>query len=205
MISGNMSRLLKPAALVLGLLLLASCPNPDGSGDTLKTVTVKPVLDGYVDDAPAEDFDSGLVYVNEDIVSGDDSVVLVKFDSADLPLGKTVIAASLKVRCVTGPDSLDTITAYRIKQLWDEGTIDHAAAGLPAFLDEDTPSKDRDVTSQDSGEDLTWSIREIVQEWVEGRLNYGLILKSTSADPGGQTVLSAKEGEKSPQLEIWYK
>jgi hypothetical protein len=175
-----MYRLLKAAALATGLLLLASCPNPDNSGGGApKVVTIKPIVDGYVDDGsvtpdPTEDFDSDLMYINID-ESSDRSLVLMKFDTADLPFGHLIITAQLKLFCDTGPDSLDTIQAYRMS-----------------------------LTTLDGGETIIWDVTNIVETWAAGQ-NNGLLIESNPKDSGGQTVLSTREGEKSPKLEIVYR
>ena len=205
MMSDDMRRNLALIILALAVVLLASCPNPTGSGSSVRAVILKADVDGYVDDSPAEDFGSALMYVNEDELDGDDSVILIQFDSSDLPTGKVIIAASLKILCVSGPEFLDTITVYGVNQTWDEGIVDYAAASAGPFVDTKTEPVARDVTSQDTGNILSWSIKEIVQKWATDGGNYGLILKSTSVDPGGQTEFSATEGDKKPKLEIWYK
>lgn len=117
---------------------------------------------------------------------------LIEFDLSSIPLGATVDSAVLTLYMSNNIDSTGArnVDIHRITQAWNEGAQNAVIAnpGECSWDDYASPNAwasgggDFDAT-QDATKSVnavgfyTWDIKTLVQEWVDGTANEGLLIK----------------------------
>lgn len=110
---------------------------------------------------------------------------LLEFDITSIPSGSTVTSATLSLFTSNGLTNVNT-SIHRVTQAWTEagstwnkydGITDWTSAGgdYDATADANaTPS------STAAGTQTDFDIKALVQEWVDGTANYGMLVKITT-------------------------
>jgi hypothetical protein len=144
--------------------------------------------------------------------SGVDKSCLLAWSLSGIPAGSTVQSASITVR-VTG-STANTYNVYELKRLWNEGQVswNNAATGTPwatagALGATDRGSSVGTVTGSTGSKTITLNAAGIamVQSWVDGTSNSGVIVASAS-NTDGLDLASSEHGTTSyhPSLTITY-
>ena len=181
---------MKILAAFLMPALLISCGFFVSPRNEIQEVTLRPVIDGYVVPAPpSREFSTATMWVYQ---AGPPCHSFIKFDMSKIPIGSQILSAELRFHCVVGAAS-DIIEIYRIKEKWDEGTVDPTAI---------------DVASDPIQLDILFAppvfvkanSRSFVQSWVNVAPNNGLLLSPNSGNIEFETV----ESGNPPELFIRY-
>ena len=164
---------------------------------------------GVVKDNYVSRTDTDLNYgVSTTLVVSPDENPLVEFDLSAIPEGATITSATLQLeadsRTGAGPE---IISVHRMLEPWAEGTQD-GASGASSFS-EPLPggawTVGNEATPAASGLYVnvgahTWDMVPLVQEWVNGSPNYGLLLATNDET----FTYSSREGTTPPTLTIEY-
>ncbi len=146
--------------------------------------------DAYVDgDAPGANFGA-----SEDLlIDAGPSVYETFIKPAGLdaiPPGTQIAEARL---VIVAHDEGDTVEVHRADADWSEGAITFdnrpGGAGVELTFAASVGTHELDVTS-------------VVQGWVDGQPNYGLVLRSEGTN--GSDFYSSEAGFGGPALEVWY-
>lgn len=143
--------------------------------------------------------------------SGKDRSCLVRWDVSSIPTGSTITSASLTFRVTNA--TTNTYSIYGTKRGWQEASVswNQAASGSPWQTPGATGSDDRGevVGSLTGSGSRTVALNAagvaLVQSWVNGGTNAGLILASSS-NSDGIAVASSEHATVSyrPQLSVVY-
>ena len=184
-------KIMKILAILLVPVLLISCGFFVSPRNKIREVALHPVIDGYIEvPPPPREFTIATMWV---YVAGPVCHSLIQFDMSKIPLGSQILSAELRLHCVIGAAG-DIIEIFRIKEQWDEGTVD--ATAIDVALD---PIIQLDIPAAPPVFGKT-NIRSFVQSWVNGTPNYGLRLSPISGNIEFETI----ESGRPPELLIRY-
>ncbi len=154
----------------------------------------------------------------DDSTTEDISRILLWFDVSGIDPIAEIKSANLKLY-FQGPTSSLTIAAYRVTKGWVEGTGRMSQAGDDGVcwntsdgnpLHVWSPGGDRDVKEYaitdvtTSGQWYSWDITELVQEWVDGTENHGVMLVGKAGQDDVEMQFSSSEYTQYPRLDITY-
>jgi hypothetical protein len=129
---------------------------------------------------------------------------LVRFDVSSIPQGSTVTSAMLYL--YEKDKKEDQITyLFRLTSPWSEDSVTWSAPWIAAGGDFDDSHAYASFIPNQSSCMREIDITGLVQEWVDGLPNYGLLLNSTG--PNHIVRFSSKENvavEEHPKLDITY-
>ncbi|PIP39763.1 MAG: hypothetical protein COX19_07120, partial [Desulfobacterales bacterium CG23_combo_of_CG06-09_8_20_14_all_51_8] len=119
-------------------------------------------------------------FQKEDNFGGVRSVI--KFDVSEIPKNAEVIEASLYVYALDENTSLNhpSIEAYSAPSHWDESSLNWSQVD-----DKDAQIHTSSFTAgipDSSPDSYYWNITDMVQSWVNGSPNYGVVLKTDSKE-----------------------
>jgi hypothetical protein len=131
---------------------------------------------------------------------------LVKFDVSDIPAGTTISEAKLYLYLVNGCDigeRTHQVTTYRIIPSWSSSSVTwnnqpgHGEAYGSAWV----PSKTWDW--------YTFDVTSLVQNWVNGTSNYGLMLRSNESSGNdsarlGFATMNVSGTDYDPYIKVTY-
>ena len=190
-------------ALLIFMVGLEKPPVSAGSSQAAALqITLNPAVDAYVYlGSPAANFGSAAgLYVGAESRSAVYRA-LFAFNLDAIPSGSTIISADFKAYVTQSSVGL-TALDVALKQLskgWAENTV--TWNNQPSFMDIDQVNGVGILPGY-----ALWDVKDLVQEWVNGKANYGLALVSSSEDLVGWRVFSSREGSSGSlaQLVISY-
>lgn len=138
---------------------------------------------------------------------------IIEFDISSIPTGSTINSATLSLWTDIGYTNVNT-SIHRITRSWTEAgstwnTYDGSNSWTSAGGDYDsTADANATPSSTIAGTKTDWTITSLVQEWVNGTANNGILLKLTSESGATQGHLyrssdNATSSER-PKLVIDY-
>lgn len=138
---------------------------------------------------------------------------LLQFDLSSIPAGSTVVSAVLTLTAFANRLSADTLAVHRVTQAWTEAGVtynkyDGTTSWGTAGGDYDATADATFVAPATTGATVDVAIASLVQEWVNGATNNGMIMKvetETGTSKGGQISSSdhATAGYR-PKLVVTY-
>jgi hypothetical protein len=157
------------------------------------TVTLLPSVDGYVDDTPAVDFGSNILWINPP--SPPISVPIMRFNSSQFP--EKVISAELYLWITTAPSPETDILAFAIVEEWSPTTIDFSVLISGTFFDQSTVAS---VTVPDGFFNgyVVLDVTEIFEIMIEAG-NHGICLETTASAMN----LHSTRGANPPKLVLY--
>lgn len=155
---------------------------------------VADVLDAYLWQSSPDSNSGGSTVVYTGLVGAGDKEALLRFDVSFVPRGAVVTKANVVLH--TGTDGLQPVGVYAVTVPWEEDVVTwnrfDAGYAVPAVV-KFFPAAP------------TFSIAPLVQQWVDGRRNDGLLLQQA---PGSNyaTFSSSNESDVAlrPRLELQF-
>ncbi|HUV08823.1 MAG TPA: DNRLRE domain-containing protein [Spirochaetia bacterium] len=169
--------------------------------EEIREVSLDPVVDGYAENTPLEDF-AGISMNVSTQTPMPYAIALIRFDLGPLPENARIISAELKLKCIGITDE-EIVTVFRIDADWDPETINYVDAAKLGFIETDAEVPSTGIAMADLGSTISWQIKSIVQAWSDGAANRGVALKG-SVLPIGPLTFSTMEGEQVPELIVKY-
>ncbi len=196
---------LKLALYLLIPLLVFSCLAPLSKAEAVTEVdvTLYPTEDATIFSAtPDENYGNTADLQIAETSTGGIKLSFVKFALNEIPTDATIIGAMYRMY-IDQCDGVMNPNEIRVGQLngdWNEDTI--TFNNKPGRM---TPGPGVDATC-DGPTWYTYDILSIVQNWVSGQPNYGLMLYAVSVAPYGRSFFSREYGgmDYQPQLIIAY-
>jgi len=126
---------------------------------------------------------------------------LVKFDLSAIPSGSTINSAVFKARhsYFSEGSGACNITVHRIKERWLEGSV--RWTNKPDYHGS---SYDSVSIGHGAWGWYEWDVTDLVQEWVNGTSNYGLMLRGPESPCGRVRAFSTREGSYTPKLVVSF-
>ena len=141
--------------------------------------------------------------------SGGIHKALVKADLPPQVMGRLITSATLKVYVETRSNTgTGTLSAYRLKRAWNEGTVTWNAPWLGGGASDPTDveaAADGGVALNAVDMWLNVDVTSAVQAWANGTANHGLLLLYTSGASTVYEFSSRSRAGKEPTLEITYR
>jgi hypothetical protein len=169
------------------------------------TVTIQPDRTAGIDTYINQNYPSTNYGESADVYIGvnDNLRCLVVFDVSGIPAGSVITKADLELYKLT---YINTSTikarAYLITQSWTESGV--TWSNQPSF-DINTYSDEVSWYTETTGEWVKWDIKNIVQRWVDGTPNYGVMIKQTNSIAAGNSFVSSEHASANkPKLTITY-
>jgi len=159
------------------------------------TVDIDTTKDSYINerykDTNYDDDDEIRVYRR----NNRDREGLVEWDLSSIPSGATITAATIEMGNNSSND--DTVNIHRITQTWAADTVTWNSFGTGGY---DTSS---DGTIDDGGGTSTSTdIKDLVQEWVDGTANNGVIFIGTNNRD--EARFDSSHSSPAPILHVTY-
>lgn len=151
---------------------------------TLRRGSYGSALDTYVVSTAPDLSDGAAVNVYTGRASGADKRALLWFDLSEIPAGRGILSASLSLYQSYKKTS-SVVRVHRVLSPWTEADATWGGAGS-AFAPEVSVTIAADGGSGDRGA----SVRDLVQAWVDGAANLGMLLEE---DPAMQTTFRSSE------------
>ncbi len=145
---------------------------------------------------------------------------LLKFDLSGIPSNATITSATLSLVKTGGSNSATNVNVHRITADWAEGSGPcSGSSGVSNYnkrlsgTNWGTAGGDYDstveaVTSVGGNATYSWSINNLVQNWVNGTdANYGLLLKYATEGFSNQKTFGSREhntASNQPKLSVTY-
>lgn len=128
---------------------------------------------------------------------------LIQFDLGSIPVGSTILSASLTLFHEFNEQDGITFDLYANTSSWDEATTTYNTR--PGF--DPNPVSSLTINDFDSGVDRTWDVTAVVQAWYSGALaNDGLtLLRSPDQSPWPYFAGSGfADLSRRPRLEVTF-
>ncbi len=152
------------------------------------------------------------------VKSGPTKVSLVEFDLARIPNGAVILEAKMRVfgHSIWGDGDYD-LQAFGVRRAWDELQANwlyamtgrtwarEGAQGLGT--DRDTFGPIAEFYSTARYQYYEWDLTDLVQEWANGRANYGVLIMGTGGQMFGQMGVYSREYSEEqmrPLLTVRY-
>ena len=200
------------------LVLLAL---PMGAALAQQTVTVPPIADNrivtYSIDGNEGAADILSVYNN----GGNIQRPVLQFDLSSIPVGSTIVSADFSLwspsPLFSGSNNGQPTYLFRLTKPWTElgSTWLHADSenlwtfpggdfvGRTGFYDVDPYATNTDVITGNL-QQLHWDVTALVQEWVTGTPNFGLLLRSPEGNAAAFRSREDINPELIPRLSVTY-
>ena len=175
----------------------SSSPTPTETPAPVTTI-LEAVADTWIVDKPPSATGGREVVVYVGTKTGVRGRALFRFDLSGIPTGATVFAATFEVygSVPSGPPTLD-VELWRIDTMWDERTV---SWNIPLNY---TDTRAVTPVAHTAGY-YAWTITSLVQSWVSGTPNHGVILISSTEGPDGARGFGSRESSNPPRLTVAY-
>jgi len=169
--------------------------NPADPSNNTPTITLTPLLDGYVaNTTPTEtiDFSATTLWIN----TSPTAVPLIRFDGGEFP--RNVVAAELRLWINASSSVATEIRAHPILEDWSPGTVNWAqvSSDLVPFYDSSNFAT-AGIAAGVANVYVVLEVTQIFQRLIEAG-NHGFYLECTA----GAMSLHSSRGGNSPKLEI---
>ena len=157
-----------------------------------------------------------LLYLNGNYIDRS----LLKFDLSSIPSNATITSASFSLVKTGGSNTSANVNVHRITADWTEGTgTCSGSTGVSNYSQRlsgtnwgtaggDFNASVEAVTSVGSNATYSWSVANLVQNWVNGTdANYGLLLKYATEGFSNQKTFGSRENSTAsnrPVLSVTY-
>src|SRR4051812_20451470 len=123
---------------------------------------------------------------------------LFYFDTSSIPNGSTISSATVTMK--GGNAAFGTIDVHTVLASWAENAVTWNSFG-GAF----SPSPTTTFTDAAfSAGKTTFDIKPLVQAWVGGTPNYGMLLKKDASTPTSVATFKTRESSSPPELDVCY-
>lgn len=163
------------------------------------TAVLQSAADSWISDDPgsAPAARASVLYLGSK--AGFHGRALFRFDLSGIPAGATVLTATFEAYLAditAAPPTMD-VQLWRLDTMWEEATVRW-----------NTPLNYTDTGAVTSVERTQgyypWTITGLVQSWVSGTPNYGVILISATESTAGALGFSSRESSNPPRLTVVY-
>ncbi|MDV6029059.1 MAG: DUF4347 domain-containing protein [Phycisphaera sp. RhM] len=163
-------------------------------------------------DSPDSSYGSDVsVAVDDNHSNGFESVGLLQFDNifgngpGQIPLGSTIVSASLTINAVGAGDSTATLSLHEMLTSWDESsTYNSLGSGLQSGT-EYVAAADGSVTDLSSlGLYTITGLEDALQTWSDGGTNHGWALFNSHSDGFDLESSEAVTASLRPELSVQY-
>ncbi|MFT5408799.1 MAG: putative repeat protein (TIGR01451 family) [Verrucomicrobiales bacterium] len=135
---------------------------------------------------------------------------IIRFDLSSIPANAIITSASMRLNKAEGDGTVGSVAVHRLLASWleNESTWNNRATGSPwttAGGDYDlTPAA---VTAMGGTGFHTWDLTNLVQDWIDGTENNGLLLKQLNEGVEGSNRFDTRENGTAanrPRLTVNY-
>ena len=128
------------------------------------------------------------------------SRMLVQTSVASIPTAATVVSATLQMNEISNPGK-PVLGVRQVLSSWSESTVTWSSIGS-AFSP--TVAATLDTASVPNKELTSIDVTGLVQSWVNGTLNHGLVLEAISGGRASYATSEAGPADHRPQLVVCY-
>jgi RHS repeat-associated protein len=123
---------------------------------------------------------------------------LFYFDTSSIPSGAAITSATVTMK--GGNASFGTIDVHTVLAPWSETSVTWNSLGTAYSPSPTTTFTDAGFSAGKT----TFDIKPLVQQWVSGTPNNGMLLKKDASSPTSVATFKTRESSSPPELDLCY-